>query len=205
MQLALRWVTDLKPSNSRNVSRSMSLNRWTRKLHRWGAIITLIPLALVIGTGLLLQLKKQITWVQPATAKGTEAVPQLSFEEILSVAKQSENAEIQSWEDVDRLDVRPGKGIVKVRSNNRWELQIDTATGELLASSYRRSDLIESLHDGSFFSDFAKVWLFFPNGLILLGLWATGFYLWLLPFLAKRKSRLRKKKQREAVKPPEDK
>lgn len=169
----------------------MSLNRLTRKLHRWGAIITLVPLGLVIGTGLLLQLKKQLVWVQPATVKGSDSIPQLSWEKILDAAKSDSDAGIDSWEDVDRLDVRPGKGIVKVRSNDRWELQIDLANGDVLASSYRRSDLIESLHDGSFFSDWAKLWVFFPNGLILLGLWVTGFYLWLLPITAKRKKRKR--------------
>jgi len=172
----------------------MSLNRWTRKLHRWGAIITLIPLGLVIATGLLLQLKKQIPWVQPATERGSEKVPELSWPRLLEQVSKDPDAKIESWDDVDRIDVRPGRGIAKVRGNNRWEVQVDLASGEILASSYRRSDLIESLHDGSFFSDSAKLWLFFPNGLILLGLWFTGFYLWLLPIMAKRK---KKKRQRE--------
>ena len=167
----------------------MSWNRATRKLHRWGAIVTLIPLALVIGTGLLLQLKKQLPWVQPPTLRGTSSIPKIGWDEILAAARADAKAGIQSWEDVDRVDVRPAKGVAKVRSRNRWELQIDLANAKILSSKYRRSDLIESLHDGSFFSDSAKIWLFFPNGLILLGLWATGMYLWLLPILVKRKKK----------------
>jgi hypothetical protein len=34
-------------------------------------------------------------------------------------------AGIREWQDIDRLDVRPGKGVVKVRTENHWELQID--------------------------------------------------------------------------------
>ena len=105
------------------------------------------------------------------------------------VAQQVSDAEVDSWQDIDRLDVRPGKGIVKVQCKNRWEIQIDLQTGEVLSSSYRRSDLIESLHDGSFFSSPAKLWIFLPSGILLLGLWITGAYLWWLPIGAKRKKK----------------
>ena len=165
------------------------LNFWTRKLHRWGAILTCIPMLLVIGTGLLLQLKKQIEWVQPPTESGVSSTPQIDFDEILAAARAVEQADIDGWDDIDRLDVRPGKGVVKVRAKSRWEIQIDTENGEVLTTKYRRSDLIESLHDGSFFSDQAKLWLFFPNGLVLLGLWVTGLYLWGLPVFQKRANR----------------
>ncbi len=164
-------------------------NWWSRKLHRWGALISAIPLALVIVSGLLLQVKKQVTWVQPATQKGqaSNQVPRLEWSEILSVSATVPEAGIQSWEDIDRLDVRFDKGVVKVRSRNRWELQLDLQDGQVVSSKYRRSDWIESLHDGSYFSDAAKLWVFLPNGFILLGLWGTGVWLWLLPFSRRRR------------------
>ena len=83
-------------------------------------------------------------------------------------------------------------GMVKVRCENRWEVQIDTATGEVLQVAYRRSDLIESMHDGSFFHEHAKLWIFLPSGVILLGLWLTGMYLWILPKWAKSAGRKRR-------------
>ena len=165
-----------------------NLNWWTRKLHRWGAVACAVPLLLVIGTGLLLQLKKQVTWVQPPTRKGEESnLPQTQWPDILAIATTVPDAGVNSWADVDRLDLRPSRGIVKVRCKNRWELQLDIATGAVLSSTYRRSDLIESLHDGSFFSDVAKLWIFLPSGIILMGLWVTGAWLWYLPFAARRK------------------
>ena len=174
-----------------------NLNWLTRKLHRWGALLCAIPLLLVIGSGLLLQVKKQFPWVQPPTTAGavSNATPQQSWADVLRIAGSVEEAQIDAWSDIDRLDVRPGKGIVKVRSNNRWELQIDLQSGKVLSSTYRRSDLIESLHDGSFFKDSAKLWVFLPNGLVLLGLWVTGAWLWYLPFYAKRKKKKRKEEK----------
>lgn len=48
------------------------LNKWTRKLHRWGALLTAVPLLLVIVTGLLLQVKKEAAWIQPPTMRGSD-------------------------------------------------------------------------------------------------------------------------------------
>lgn len=171
-----------------------SWNRWSRKLHRWGALLIFIPLSLVIVSGLLLQVKKQVTWIQPATINGVGQSPEIDWEQILESTAGIADSGVKSWTDIDRVDVRPGKGMAKVQCKNRWEVQVDLQTGEVLAANYRRSDFIESLHDGSFFSDNAKLWIFLPNGLILLGLWCTGVYLWWLPIGAKRKKRRKKLK-----------
>lgn len=169
-------------------------NWWTRKLHRWGAVICGLPLLLVITSGILLQVKKQSDWVQPPTQKGSQQnqPPTADWPGILSAVRQVEAAEVEDWNDIDRLDVRPSKGIVKVQCANRWEVQLDLATAEVLSSTYRRSDLIESLHDGSIFSAGAKLWVFLPNGLILLGLWISGAWLWYLPVRSRRRQRQRR-------------
>lgn len=172
---------------------SFHLGMFTRKLHRWGAIITAVPMMLVIVTGLLLQIKKQSDWIQPPTAKGELAneMPNVEWNQIMESvsAEKYGNARIEKWSDIDRLDVRPSKGIVKVRAKSRWEFQVDLETGEVLQHEYRRTDFIESLHDGSVFGDFSKLVIFLGNGLILLGLWMTGMYLWYLPVGARRKKR----------------
>ena len=168
-----------------------------RKLHRWGAIATALPFLLVIATGLLLQLKKQLPWVQPPEQRTSSTVPTVSMAQIFAAAKSVPQAGIASWDDVERVDVRPSKGIAKVIGHSRWELQVDLATGALLQSAYRRSDLIEQLHDGSWFHDAAKLWVFLPSGFIVLGLWGTGLYLFVLPYLARaqKKSQQRRREQ----------
>jgi uncharacterized iron-regulated membrane protein len=171
----------------------MKASRLNRIVHRWGAILTAVPVLIVLVSGLILQLKKQSEWIQPKTQAGSQSPPGLSFPKILTIAKTVPEAEVRSWDDVDRLDVRPGKGILKVRCKNRWEVQIDAATGEVLHVAFRRSDLIESIHDGSFFSDTIKQGVFLPSAIILIGLWVTGIYLFFLPILARRKNRVRRK------------
>ncbi|MAI72809.1 MAG: hypothetical protein CMM01_18135 [Rhodopirellula sp.] len=168
----------------------MKASRWNRLVHRWGSILIAVPALCVLLTGTVLQLKKQSAWIQPSTQWGIERVPMLSFAEILEIATSAPRAEIQSWDDIDRLDVRPDKGIVKIRAKNRWEVQLDTATGDILQVAFRRSDLIESLHDGSFFHDGVKLGIFLPTALVLIVLWGTGVYLFFLPQLAKRKRRI---------------
>jgi uncharacterized iron-regulated membrane protein len=155
---------------------------WQRRLHRWGAILIAAPLLVIIATGILLQLKKHAAWIQPPERKGEGRQPAVSFDRILEAARGVPEAEVRVWEDIDRLDVRPSKGMLKVQARNRWEIQLDARTGDVLQIAYRRSDLIESLHDGSFFFDGAKLWIFLPAGIALLGLWLTGAYLFALPY-----------------------
>jgi len=164
-----------------------------RKIHRIIAIWAALPLLIVILTGILLQLKKQSDWIQPPTARGARPELAASIDDILASARTVEPAGISSWEDIDRLDVRPSKGIVKVRAENRWEIQIDTSTGEVVQVAYRRSDLIENLHDGSFFTEVVKLGLFLPAAVALLALWATGMWLWWLPHRTRRRRNRRRR------------
>jgi uncharacterized iron-regulated membrane protein len=160
--------------------------RDNRKIHRWGAIIVALPFLIVIISGLLLQVKKEVEWVQPPTMEVEIDTLSLSFEDILRISSTVPEAEIINWEGINRLDVRPDKGIVKVRSENHWELQINLQTGEIVHSTLRRSDVIEQLHDGSWFHESAKLWIFLPAGIMVLILWVTGIYLFFVPVFAKK-------------------
>jgi len=175
----------------------MKLSKLNRFFHRWGSIFISVPVLLVIVTGIILLLKKESTWIQPPTQPGASKELTVSFDQVLEKVKAVPETEIESWEDIDRLDVRPGKGMMKVRANNGWEVQLDSKSGQVLQVAYRRTDLIESLHDGSFFHDQAKLWFFLPSAVILLGLWLTGIYLFLLPSMTRRK---RKKKAAQSDK-----
>ena len=159
--------------------------RSSRKLHFWSAIITLVPIVIVIGSGILLQVKKEIHWVQPPTMKGQGVIPSLPFQRIIDIARQIPQAEISSWKDIDRLDVRPNKGIIKIRSVNNFEAQIDSISGEVLSVQFRRSDIIESIHDGSWFFEGAKLWIFLPASLLLALMWITGLVVAVKMFLSK--------------------
>ncbi len=155
------------------------IDRFNRKVHIGITAIVALPVLVVILTGLVLQVKKQWTWVQPPTARGQGTEPAITLQDILAAAGTVPATGVRDWGDIDRLDVRPGRGVVKVLPRQGPEVQVDLTTGEVLQVATRRSDLIESLHDGSFFwGDVGKLGIFLPSGIALLVLWATG--LWLL-------------------------
>jgi uncharacterized iron-regulated membrane protein len=166
----------------------MSFNVLNRKTHYWASFIAAIPLLVMIGSGLLLQMKKHWAWVQPVEYRGTGKVPAIDLEGILASLKTVPDMHVASWDDVNRLDVRPGRGVVKAWLMNGYEVQVDLGTGRVLQTAYRRSDLIESIHDGSFFGgDWTKLGLFLPAGITMLLLWLSGIWMWWVPFIAKRR------------------
>jgi uncharacterized iron-regulated membrane protein len=148
--------------------------RLNRKIHYWAAAVCFLPVLLVILTGILLLLKKESAWIQPPTAQAQAGEPTFTFENILKACSGLPQAEIKSWEDIARLDIRPDKGLIKVHAKNHWEIQLDQRSGEVLQIAYRRSDFIEALHDGSFFHENVKLGVFLPSALVLLILWITG-------------------------------
>jgi hypothetical protein len=168
---------------------AINLKRLTRKVHYWISIAVAIPFLVILLSGMLLQVKKQVPWIQPTTMRGQGEEPELPFSRILEILKEVPEAGISGWDDVSRLDVRPDRGIVKVRAKNNWEIQLDTESGEILQVSFRRSDIIESIHDGSIFHENAKPWLFLTCAVGLLLLLVTGLYLFVLPHTAKKRAR----------------
>ena len=168
-----------------------------RKIHHWSAPLILLPLGLVIGSGLLLMVKKDFGWIQPPTQRGAqaEAVPTQSLDALFNKARAVPELELKHWSELTRVDVKPDKGVVKFVAQNRWEAQLDASTGDVLQVAYRRSDLIESLHDGSFFSAWTKRYIFLTSGLILLVLWGTGIYLFFATRAARRRKATRQQKK----------
>ena len=140
----------------------------------------------MVSSGILLQLKKQSNWIQPNVETVSSSKP-IMLQSYLDAVSTIEEANISSWDDIDRIDIRPSKGIAKIKSKNNWEIQIDIETSEVYAVNYRRSDIIESIHDGSFFSEVVKYGWFLPSGILLLMLSLTGIYMFFIPILKRRR------------------
>ncbi|HEY0144260.1 MAG TPA: PepSY-associated TM helix domain-containing protein [Thermoanaerobaculia bacterium] len=170
----------------------MRFNHLNRKVHYWLSIVVALPLVVTAATGLLLQFKKQLPWVQPKEQRGAAGAPTVTFEQVLAAAQSAPEAGVKTWEDISRIDVRPDRGLLKVTTGTKWEIQIDTTSGQVLQVAYRRSDMLEAMHDGSFFSNAAKYGLFIPSGICLLVLWASGLYLFALPLWRNWRKRHRK-------------
>ena len=179
----------------------MHFNVLNRKVHYWASAVVAIPLFIIICSGIVLQLKKHWSWVQPPEQRGSVSnAPAVELSQILEILEKEPSLNVRGWEDVNRLDVRPGRGIVKVWLNSDWEAQIDLGTGEIKQIWFRRSDWIESIHDGSIFGDGVKLGLFLPTAITLMLLWLGGMWMWLYPLL--HKGRVRRLKRGETPRVP---
>lgn len=168
----------------------MKISRLIRDIHHWGSPVLMLPLGVIIIAGLFLMLKKDVEWIQPSTQRSAIEVtgpPETSFAELYQAAAAIPELEISDWTEFDRIDVRSDRGIVKFIAPNRWEAQIDLVTLETLSLEYRRSDLFEQIHDGSFFADWIKTFIFLPVGFVLLFLWLTGIWLFFEPYIKRWK------------------
>jgi uncharacterized iron-regulated membrane protein len=156
-----------------------------RRIHYWVAAASALPVLVILASGILLHFKKQAAWIQPPERRGEGTAPAIAMDRILEASRGVPEAGVRDWSDILRVDLRPSKGMLKVTARSNWEIQIDAATGGVLQSAYRRSDLIEGLHNGSWFHDAVKTWIFLPSGIALLLLWVTGLWLFLRPYLAR--------------------
>lgn len=168
---------------------SSTLRRLSRSLHLWLSLVIFVPVVIVIGSGLLLQVKKEFDWIQPPTQKLQSAAPSISYDDVLRAVQKVPQINIRTWDDIDRLDVRPSKGIIKVRGRNHWEVQLNATTAEVLQVAYRRTDTLEAIHDGSWFFEGAKLWLFLPVAIVLFILWLTGLVMLYTTLKSKYKKR----------------
>lgn len=160
--------------------------RAARRYHRYIGIFLLVLVLISAFTGILLAWKKQSALLQPPTLKGAggELTEWRPLAELAAIARQAFVAKYPDQKDnnIDRIDVRPSKGIVKVLfEKGWWEVQVDGVTGEALSISKRHSDWIEALHDGSIISEGFKLLSMNILGFGLLFLLITGFFLWYGP------------------------
>jgi len=180
-----------------NITKRKRQAKWLRifrKVHRaTGAALFIFSFFISI-TGLLLGWKKHSGGIiLPKTYKGTstDLKKWLSIDSLHTLANTYLLGSVSSGlsTEIDRIDIRKEKGIVKfVYADHLWGLQLDGATGEVLHTERRYSDLIEHIHDGSVLDDYLgtgdnqiKVVYTTIMGLALLLFTVTGFWLWYGP------------------------
>lgn len=91
--------------------------------------------------------------------------------------------------NIDRMDIRKEKGIVKATFvNNYTEIQLDGTSGAVLHIGKRHSDLLEDLHEGTYIdkqlnisNGLFKLIYTTVTGITLLLFSITGFWLWYGP------------------------
>ena len=179
---------------SQRTKRQADVLRLFRKVHRATGASLFVFFFVVAISGLLLGWKKHSGGViLSETYEGTTT----DLEEWLPIHVLHARA-VQAFRDsvstelsagVDRIDVRPDKGVVKfVFAEDYWGVQLDGATGALLHVERRRSDFVENVHDGSvldhaFGTSDGQIKLVYTTvmGLALFTFTLTGFWLWYGP------------------------
>lgn len=182
--------------------KSANLLRILRKLHRQIAIFLFVFFLIISVTGLLLGWKKNsFGIILPPISKGvsTDLKTWLPLDSLQTIAVTTLHDSISKTlsSDIERIDARPSKGIVKfVFTDDYWEIQLDGTTGNVLQINRRKSDIIENIHDGTILdvlfntkNDQFKLSYTTIMGLALLALTGTGFWLWYGP------KRIRQQKQ----------
>ncbi|NRB47502.1 MAG: PepSY domain-containing protein [Saprospiraceae bacterium] len=179
------------------MSRITKSLRKYRVYHKYFGLSLAILLLISALTGIFLAWKKDIDWIQPPTQKG-ESKELQAWKPISELAELAESAFQKAHPEfgtntIDRIDVRPSKGIAKVLFDKGWwEVQIDGTSGEVLSIAKRHSDWIEKLHDGSIVSDLFKLITMNGLGIGLIILMVTGLWLWYGPRLFRKWKRRRK-------------
>ena len=180
--------------NSAQRKRQAKLLRVARKIHRTTGSLLFVVFFVVACTGLLLGWKKHSGGIiLPESHEGKSTNQQdwmpvyLLHQKAIRVVKEQVSPDLSL--ELDRIDIRPDKGMVKfVFAEGYWGVQLDCTTGELLHIERRRSDLIEKIHDGSildslFKTNYGQLKLIYTSitGSALLVFTITGFWLWLGP------------------------
>ena len=162
--------------------------RLYRIFHRWLGI-PLILFFFIIGiTSILLAWKKKVELLPPTSKSQSELKEQWILpSEMIQVAQHAMDSLGESNE-VDRIDIRPDKGIAKVTFKTHFsEVQVDGFSGKILSIDTRHSDWIEKVHDGSiidFYVDSDETSKLIYSSLTSIGLILmsiSGFYLWYFP------------------------
>lgn len=171
--------------------------RALRPLHRWLGIPLALFILLSSITGLILGWKKEVDLLQPPSSRGVsnDLSTWIPVQQIEQIARQALATHLTTADPeefaVDRLDLRPDKGIAKVRFVlGDWEVQVDGTSGEVYSVARRHADWIERVHDGSFISEGFKLIAMNGLGLGLIALTFSGIWLWAGPILLRRQRRV---------------
>jgi uncharacterized iron-regulated membrane protein len=159
-----------------------------------------IVFTMIATTGFLLLIKKRVDWIQPPTLRGGEGQLEsfITVQDLFAAVFAQGHPDFRSLDDIDRVDFRPAKSVFKVRSKHHYaEMQVGAETGEVLGVSWRPSDLLERIHDGSLFGVWVHDWVMpiVPFGLLLLVF--SGLWLWIEPVVRRKRRRLRRDEWRQ--------
>lgn len=156
--------------------------------HLWLGVIFTGALLVISATGILLNHKREIGLMPDVShSAGASFRESLSLDSLAMIARASvlgNTLAVGSINDIDRMDVRPRNGYVKVRmrDNASTEVTVDLGSGEVLNVGRRGDVFLEKLHSGE---AFGNRWVLLSDAaaIALVVTLITGYWLWLVPKL----------------------
>jgi hypothetical protein len=150
--------------------------------HLWLGVVLTALLLVISVTGVLLNNKRALGLMPDV--EHTTTAPLAAARPIDELARAAVTASGLTGDDarVDRMDVRPSDGYVKVRLRDprTTEVTVDLATARVLHVGTRGDVFLEQLHSGEAFGD---GWTLLSDaaavGLVVLLI--SGYWLWLHP------------------------
>jgi uncharacterized iron-regulated membrane protein len=173
--------------------------RWTRGAfyaHLWLGVIATLTLVSISITGVLLNHKRglglmpDVPHKTDAPLRASVSLDSLARSALLAAPSEARDGWREGMpvdpELIDRMDVRPRNGFVKVRFRDRsnTEVTVDLATGRSLHVGARNDVFLEKLHSGEIFGD-GFVLLSDVGAIALIVTLITGYWLWLAPRLVR--------------------
>lgn len=153
------------------------IRKYLRKWHRWLGIAAAVPAGIILISGTVLMLRREIPALQPPAARGSAPGYSLGWPAVLEASRGVADAEVAEAGDISKVVLLPKAGVFQVRARNGWQIQVDAHTGAVLDARKRWTGWWIQLHEGTLFSLTASYALFLPASVLLVFLWLSGVWL----------------------------
>lgn len=177
--------------------RRRKLSRAAFYIHLWLGVLSTVALIAIAITGILLNHKRGLGLMPEVshepTGEFTAALPieRLAYAALLAAPPAAKG----EWKEgdvvdlglIDRMDVRPRNGFVKVRLRDKasMEMTVDIITGRVIHVGRRGDVFLEKLHSGEIFGGLPFVIISDIAAIALVLTLITGYWLWLVPKLSR--------------------
>jgi len=181
----------------RSPRRRRRLSRAAFYIHLWLGVLSTIALIAISITGILLNHKRGLGLMPDVAHEATGPFgSSVALEELARAALTAAPADARpGWNPgdpvdlalIDRMDVRPRNGFVKVRLRDKasTEMTVDLASGAVIHVGRRGDVFLEKLHSGEAFGGTSFVILSDIAAVALVLTLITGYWLWLVPKLSR--------------------
>ena len=178
-------------SSSAPTRRARLFTRAAFYAHLWLGVVFTIALTAISITGVLLNHKRGLGLMPDVPHESdrpfSESLPLARLAELaLDTVTRAAGGDGEARDPeraIDRMDVRPRDGFVKVRMRDAssTEVTVDLATGRVLHVGPRGDVFLEKLHSGEIFGGLRWVLLSDAAAIALVVTLVTGYWLWLMP------------------------